>query len=295
MITTKNQTTKQKIIDYFEGAGLDYYYWDNSFNMHFGYFKWGLNPFNLPDLLNSMNREVMNRLELERYKEPLVLDLGCGLGTSSRYMAKERKGSQFYGFTITPWQVSFGNDLTQEEGLDKQVSLYEADFAHLPLSNDSADAAFAMESACYAKGNDKLEFAEELYRVLKPGGRFVITDGFRKHSNPLPKWLNRIYRKNMDCWALKDLADINLFIAAMRKVGFQNIKVEDASWRVAPSFVHIPFVTLRFYWDVWRKKELNNLHQERKNNALAPTLGMIMGASRKHFSYYIVSGEKLRV
>ncbi len=292
MITTKNQTAKQKIIDYFEGAGLDYYYWDKSFNMHFGYFKWGMNPFKLPNLLRQMNREAMNRLELDRFKNPLVLDLGCGLGAASRQMAGEKRNARFYGFTITPWQVSFGNQLTKEEGLQERVILHEADYAHLPLTENSAEAAFALESACYAKGEGKMEFAQELYRALKPGGRFVVTDGFRKHSNPLPSWLEKVYRKNMECWALKDLADIHLFTKALKTVGFRKIKVEDASWRVAPSFAYIPFVTLRFYWDTWKKKEIRNLDRQRRNNALAPALGMIMGLSRRHFGYYIVSGEK---
>jgi len=292
MVITNRQTAQQRVIEYFEKAGLDYYYWDRSFNMHFGYYRAGLNPFKLPDLLNQMNREVMNRLELAQHPDPLVLDLGCGLGAASRFMARTLDKGLFNGFTITPWQVEFGNQLTHEEGLDHSVRLYEADFAHLPVGSHCADAAFAIESACYARGRDKMELAEELYRVLRPGGRFVITDGFRKHSQPLPGWLEKVYRKNMDCWALKELADIQLFIKTLKKVGFRNIKVEEASWRVAPSFAHIPFVTLRYYWDIWRKKELAHLDRQRKNNALAPALGMIMGLSRRHFGYYIISGEK---
>jgi cyclopropane fatty-acyl-phospholipid synthase-like methyltransferase len=116
MITTQSTTAQQKIIHYFEGAGLDYYYWDKAFNMHFGYFKPGMNPFNRPALLNQMNREVMNRLELHRYAEPTVLDLGCGLGAASRLMARENPEAQFHGFTITPWQVNFGNELSEEQG-----------------------------------------------------------------------------------------------------------------------------------------------------------------------------------
>lgn len=292
MLATKKETARQKIIHYFEHAGLDYYYWDHAFNMHFGYFSPGMNPFNRSALLEQMNREVMRRLVLEREEQPRVLDLGCGLGAASRFMAREKGDALFSGFTITPWQVSFGNQLTKEEGLDDRVTLYESDFARLPLGDDSADAAFALESSCYAKGHDKTEFVRELYRVLKPGSRFVIADGFRKHSNPLPGWLDKIYRKNMDCWALTGLADIHLFAGALKKAGFRNITVEDVSWRVAPSFAHIPFVTLRFWWDIWRKKQMVNLDPERKNNALAPVLGMIMGLNRRHFSYFIVSGEK---
>ncbi len=292
MLATIQTTARQKIVHYFESAGLDYYYWDKAFNMHFGYYKPGMNPFNRAGLLNEMNREVMNRLSLEQYVNPLVLDLGCGLGAASRFMAKENAEAQFSGFTITPWQVNFGNQLTREEGQEDRVTLYESDFARLPIGDDSAEAAFALESACYARGEDKSEFTRELYRVLKPGARFVVADGFRKHSNPLPGWLDRVYRKNMDCWALTDLADIHLFVGALKKAGFRNIKVEDVSWRVAPSFAHIPFVTLRFYWDVWQRKETTNLDPERKNNALAPVLGMVMGLHRKHFSYFMVSGEK---
>lgn len=292
MLATIQTTARQKIVHYFESAGLDYYYWNKAFNMHFGYYKPGMNPFDRAGLLNEMNREVMNRLSLEQYVNPLVLDLGCGLGAASRFMAKENAEAQFSGFTITPWQVKFGNQLTREEGQEDRVTLYESDFARLPIGDDSAEAAFALESACYARGGDKSEFARELYRVLKPGARFVVADGFRKHSNPLPSWLDRVYRKNMDCWALTDLADIHLFVGALKKAGFRNIKVEDVSWRVAPSFAHIPFVTLRFYWDVWQKKQTTNLDPERKNNALAPVLGMVMGLNRKHFSYFMVSGEK---
>lgn len=292
MLATIQLTARQKIVHYFEGAGLDYYYWDKAFNMHFGYFKPGMNPFDRPALLDQLNREVMQRLALEQHVEPMVLDLGCGLGAASRFMAKVRSDAFFSGFTITPWQVSFGNQLTKEEGLENRVTLYESDFARLPLGNNSAEAAFALESACYARGDDKADLIRELYRVLKPGGRFVIADGFRKHANPLPGWLNTVYRKNMDCWALTDLADIRQFAAALKKAGFCKVQVEDISWRVAPSFAHIPFVTLRFYLDVWKRKEAGHLDRERKNNALAPVLGMIMGLCRRHFSYYLVSGEK---
>ena len=292
MLVTHQQTIQEKVIHYFEGAGMDYGYWDPAFNMHFGYFRRGINPFSRAALLEQMNREVLRRLELHRCGEPLVLDLGCGLGAVSRSMALTEKRARFLGFTITPWQVSFGNELTKEEGLEDRVHLYESDFARLPLPGESADAVFAVESACYARGADKRDLVEELYRVLRPGGRFVLADGFRRHSRPLPRWLDKIYRRNMDCWALQELADIDRLVAALHECGFRHIQVEDVSWRVAPSFAHIPFVTLRFLFDIWRKGQLRNLDRERINNALAPALGMIMGLSRRHFGYYLVSGKK---
>lgn len=289
MITTKNQSVFQNIIDYFEEAGLDYGAWSPSFNMHFGYYRWGMNPFNRESLLNQMNEEVMNRLAINK-KDALILDLGCGLGATSRYISQNYPEARFYGLTVTPWQVKFGSELNQKQGFEEQITLLESDFAASPLANECAEAAFAIESACYAKGSNKRHFIRELNRLLKPGGRFVITDGFRKHSRPLPKWLNSVYKRNMECWALEELADIHLFVDQLKKAGFKDITVEDASWKVAPSFAHIPFVSARFLWRQWRKGV--QLSRERRNNVLAPLLGMLMGLSRKHFGYYIISGIK---
>jgi len=254
---------KEKVINYYEKAGLDYEEWDKDFNMHFGYYKWGMNPFNLSGMLNQMNEEVYQRLKLKTYMEPIVLDLGCGLAASSRYMAIKNTEALFYGITITPWQVEFGTKLNEEAELYKRIAIIKADFANIPFANNSTDAAFAIESSCYAKGDDKKDLIKEVYRVLKPGGRFVLSDGFRKHNNPLPKWLDHIYRKNLEGWALTDLGEIHLFINAMK-----------------------------FFWKQFLKKEKTFLSKERRDNALGPLWGMLLGLSRKHFSYYIVSGEK---
>ncbi len=283
---------KEKVINYYEKAGLDYEEWDKDFNMHFGYFKWGINPFNLSAMLNQMNEEVFLRLKLSNYSNPTVLDLGCGLAATSRYMAKKNEKALLYGITITPWQIEFGTQLNKKAELHNRISIIKSDFANTPFANDSADSAFAIESSCYAKGDDKKDLIKETYRVLKPGGRFVLTDGFRKHNNPLPKWLDKIYRKNLEGWALNDLGEINLFIKAMEDVGFKNIKVEDISWKVAPSFMHIPRTVFKFFWKRFLKKEKTTLSKERRDNALGPLWGMLLGLSRKHFSYYIISAEK---
>lgn len=293
IMTTLQTTTKhQKVIEYYEEAGLDYAAWSPHFNMHFGYWKWGMHPFDLEAMLNQMNQEVLNRLGIENTPLPMILDAGCGLGTTSRYMALRRPDACFYGVTVTPWQIEMGEKLNKEAGLTDQISLLRADYQNLPVAQEAFDAVFAVESACYAERNDKARFLNEMARVLRPGGKLVVVDGFRKNSRPLPRPLEFIYQKNMECWALKELADITQFKRALKAAGFKNIKVEDVSWHVAPSFAHIPKTVIKFYWDLLKKGEGWHLSRERKNNVLAPILGMLMGLAKPWFTYCIVTAEK---
>ena len=290
--TIKQHKKQQSIIRYFEEAGADYFTWSQYGDMHFGYWDRTVSPLNLQDMLNRMNVELLHTLQLDIDADNLVLDLGCGVGAVSRYMSCIMPQSQFYGFTITPWQIATGRNMNAAAGLSDNITLMEADYCNMPIADNCADAAFAAESVCYALGADKADLVRELYRVLRPGGRFVIADGFRKHSRPLPRMIDKIYRKNMECWALQELADIHLFRAALLEVGFKNIEVRDVSWRVAPSFAHIPCTIAKFFWNRWKKKKKEKLNRQRINNVLAPVYGMLMGLCRPHFGYYIISGEK---
>jgi hypothetical protein len=46
---------------YYEEAGPDYAAWSANFNMHFGYFRWGMNPFDREAMLEEMNRQIFDR------------------------------------------------------------------------------------------------------------------------------------------------------------------------------------------------------------------------------------------
>lgn len=286
------QQDHARVIQYFEAASRDYGEWSPAFNMHFGFYRPGMNPLGLETMLNEMTAQVYDRLDLNGVVEPLVLDLGCGLGTASRFMARRHPDAQFIGATITPQHVDDGNRLTEQAGLEERVLLMEADYLHLPCRVESADAAFAIESACYARGKDKWDFIDALHGTLKPGGRFAVADCFRRNTRPMPTLVERAYRRCCACWALSEMAEINLFTRSLERAGFEDIYVEDISWNVAPSVAHVPWTALKFIVKRLLHGELGTLHRERRNNVIAPLLGMILGMSRPHFSYYIVSGRK---
>lgn len=48
----------QKVLRYYLDTGLDYGEWSREFNMHFGYYKFGMNPFKRERMLDAMNQQV---------------------------------------------------------------------------------------------------------------------------------------------------------------------------------------------------------------------------------------------
>lgn len=282
---------QQDIIRYFEVAGPDYAAWSPSYNMHFGLWARGMNPLRREPMLERMNQAVLERLGLTGTDPAAVADLGCGLGATARYLASRHPAATVTGYTIVPWQVSEGNRLTAERGLDRRVSLAIADYTRTPAATASLDAAYALESGCYATGPDKADLIAELARIVRPGGRVVVADGFRKRGGELGPLLGRIYRGACRAWALREMAVIGRFVAALADHGFVDVRVEDISWRVAPSFAHIPFLSARFAVQrllagdvVWKRERWQNLE--------GPFLGSICGLARRQFGYYLLSATR---
>ena len=59
-------TRYDRLIAYYEEAGPDFAQWSAAFNMLFGYYRAGLNPFRREPMLSELNRQVLDRLILER-------------------------------------------------------------------------------------------------------------------------------------------------------------------------------------------------------------------------------------
>ncbi len=78
-----NSPNLHKVLRYYLDTGLDYGEWSREFNMHFGYYEFGMNPFKRERMLDAMNQQVFDHLKLTEEDE-LVYDLGCGLSAPCR-------------------------------------------------------------------------------------------------------------------------------------------------------------------------------------------------------------------
>ena len=281
----------ESVIEFYEEAGKDYEHWSKGFNMHLGFYRRGLNPFDREKMLEQLNREVAARLRLDSKVSPLLIDLGCGAGAIARSVAKNFSGSIIKGVTLSPSQVETATKLNALENLQKQIEIFKADYTALPFEDDSADGVWAVESACYAKGAGKEDLLREMARVLKTGGRFVVADCFIKQPEKNFNFLiGKCYAAVCRNWALPEMPVVDDFVAALERHGFRDISVEDISWRVAPSLAHAPFAVFGFIF----KKMLDGeaLKPQSINNLKASLLALTLGLNRSKFSYYLISGRR---
>ena len=117
-----------------------------------------------------------------------VLDVGCGIGGSSRLLAREF-GLRVIGISISPGQIERARSLTPAD-LDCRFEVMDA--LDLTLADASVDAVWTVEAAPHIA--DKQRFAAELLRVLRPGGRLVAADWNRRDDqgrpfSPLEAWV----------------------------------------------------------------------------------------------------------
>ena len=276
---------------YYREAGPDYAAWSREFNMHFGYYRARINPLRRESMLEQMNAEVLARLKVDAIPEPQLLDLGCGLGATLRSFARRLPQASLIGITRVPWQVENDRALNQSAGCGDRVRVLEGDYESTTLPSAAYDGVYALESSCHAHGDDKAALLAEAHRLLRPGARLVVCDGFLSTTRFVIPLQHRIYRKLCDCWVIEQLAQLDLFRSRLEALGFTDITIEHLQMRVAPSVAHIPWVTLKFLLTdvVFGKAKMT---RARWNNILAPVLLPLVSAPFGPMTYCMITATK---
>jgi MPBQ/MSBQ methyltransferase len=280
-----------RLIAYYENAGPDYGAWSRGFNMHFGYYRRGLNPFDRESMLDEMNRQVLSRLGISGQRDGLIVDLGCGVGATVRTAAAMFRFTRILGITVVPWQIETGNAWNRRVGVYPRARLELGDYTDTGFAPESVDGAVAIESACHAEGPDKLPFLREAARILKPGARLAVADAFLKNPasrlDPASGWIHQTLSRS---FVLPQLGQIESFASALERVGFDRVTVEDISWRVAPSVVYAPFIVSSFVLRKFFRRQPFGEHTI--NHLRGSLLCAFLGLNRLKFGYYLVSARR---
>ncbi|WP_103863656.1 methyltransferase domain-containing protein [Aquimarina sp. I32.4] len=281
----KRSSTKEKITQFYDEATEDYEFWSKDFNMHFGYYTpFKTSIFQRDSMLNQMSQQVFDRLQVSK-QNSLIADLGCGIGGTIQYGLRKYPLLHIIGVTISSFQVSEGNKrLEGKNGL-----ILQENYCHTSFTSNSIDGAYAMESFCHS-GHSK-QALQEAYRILKPNAKLVITDAFlKKDAEQLCIGSNYCYEQLCEGWSLNGLGSIKKVEHTLKQIGFRDIIIEDISYRVAPSVLHVPFAITGFIIQKLLKKK--PLKSESLKNLKGSLFALLSGLHTKSFGYYIITVKK---
>jgi SAM-dependent methyltransferase len=111
-----------------------------------------------------------------------VLEVGSGRGGGASYVARYFRPRTFTGVDICKAAIRFSRArYADQDNLEFRV----ADACNLPFANDSFDVVLNVESAQHY--GDMGQFLEEVYRVLRPGGDFLMACFEDVQKNVLPR------------------------------------------------------------------------------------------------------------
>jgi tocopherol O-methyltransferase len=231
----------RNVIEYYDYT-IPFYkvFWHKGTNaIHYGF--WDSDTATHTDALINTNKVLADTAQL--HESDIVLDAGCGVGGSALYLARER-GCTVTGITLSEKQRAKAVTYARRAGLDSKTKFLVRDFLNTGFPDNTFTVVWAIESVCYAE--DKAEFLKEAFRILKPGGRLIVADGF---LGRLPEGKeNSIYQDFLKGFALSNLATLDSFAADMNHVGFSHIVHIDKTEAIGNTAEYMYRLSTRWFW-----------------------------------------------
>jgi len=175
--------------DAWTADGILEYYWGE--HIHLGY-------YNKEEMENGYKKKNFIQAKYDFVDEMMklggidtstdsgatILDVGCGVGGTSRYLAKKLgKNAQVTGITLSPNQVNRATELAKEQNLPN-AKFTVMDALKMDFPDNSFDVVWACESGEHMP--DKEAYINEMMRVLKPGGKFVMATWCQRDDRKIP-------------------------------------------------------------------------------------------------------------
>lgn len=207
-------------------------------HMHHGYYgRGGTYRLNRRQAQIDLIEELLAWAESDACNKPpsTILDLGCGIGGSSLYLA-EKLGAQVTGISLSPVQIKRARERALNRGLANQVTFEVANALEMPFADQSFDWVWSLESGEHMP--DKTKFLQECYRVLKPGGRLILATWCHRPTTswagPLTTDEKRHLQAIYQVYCLPFVLSLPDYEAIALDCGFKALRSEDWSMAVAP-------------------------------------------------------------
>jgi demethylmenaquinone methyltransferase/2-methoxy-6-polyprenyl-1,4-benzoquinol methylase len=166
-----------------------------------------------------------------------ILDVATGTGDLAIAMA-DSDAEKIIGLDISAGMLQVGKDKIQKKELNKRIEMVQADSENLPYPDHTFDA---ITVAFGVRNFENLEKGlSEIYRVLSPGGIFVVLEtsiptkfpfkqGYRVYSNYILPIIGKLFSKDKSAYQyLSESASVfpygEKFNNILRKTGFTEVE-----------------------------------------------------------------------
>ncbi|CAF9925278.1 MAG: hypothetical protein HETSPECPRED_005794 [Heterodermia speciosa] len=222
---------KDRIRHHYELAS-DYYYSLWGEHIHHGYF---LDPNDTKEIAQTRLIDLLlDRSGLE--KGSAVLDVGCGIGGTSRYLARNHN-CHVTGITISGKQVEMATRFSSEQQINPKttttghpIKLNRGSVRFLELDAETMGTYFSAQdtfncvwiSEAMSHLPDKALFFANAFKVLRPGGKLAIADWF-KAEDLTDEQLEADIRPIEDGMLLPPLSTQSHYVHLAHQAGFETI------------------------------------------------------------------------
>jgi len=145
-----------------------------------------------------------------------ILDIGCGGGANVATMLKENPKGKVYGIDYSEVSVAKSAKVNKKAIAEGKCEIKKGNVAALDFVDDGFDLATAFETIYFWP--DLVKCFKEVYRVIKPGGKFMICNESCGASASDEKWTSII--EGMTVYKPVEIKDY------LEKAGFTQIEVD---------------------------------------------------------------------
>jgi tocopherol O-methyltransferase len=164
-----------------------------------------------------------------------MVDVGCGVGGSSRYIIS-KYGGQGEGLSLSPYQIQRAKMFTEKAQLSSKLNYQVADAMNMPFPDKIFDLTWSMESGEHMP--DKTKFMNELYRVTAPDGRMIIVTWCHRELQPgetsLQPWETKLLNQISKAYYLPAWVPASQYVNLATSLGLEDVRSADWSEYVLP-------------------------------------------------------------
>jgi arsenite methyltransferase len=185
----------------------------------------------LPETAAAASLGCGNPVALTTFSQgEVVLDLGSGGGIDVLLSARRvSPGGKAYGLDMTDEMLALARNNQEEAGVEN-VEFLKGEIEEIPLPDDHVDVVI---SNCVVNlSTEKERVLAEAYRILKPGGRFAVSDiVFLRNKSLLPTEL--VHEVEMWSGCVSGALEKEEYESLLKAAGFEEVSIE-VTWVHSP-------------------------------------------------------------